>query len=66
MSKCCSHVVVLKERMQLSTLKMGICHGDPFLDNAIVNQGCEFVAWVDFEDVAVAPLIFDIACCVIG
>lgn len=44
----------------------GILHGDPFLDNCLLNPEGEFSAWVDYEDVSVGPLLFDVACCVIG
>ena len=50
-------------------LPIGVLHGDPFLDNCLVRAahggGLE-AALVDFEDVAVGPLLFDFACCVIG
>eukprot|EP00854_Cymbomonas_tetramitiformis_P010815 gene10815-12797_t len=45
-------------------LPLGILHGDPFLDNILVdpNSG-DFKAFVDFEDACVGPLLFDVACC---
>ena len=48
----------------------GIVHGDAFLDNVLVqlDEGGAIASCVlvDYEDVCVGPLIFDLACCAIG
>jgi Ser/Thr protein kinase RdoA (MazF antagonist) len=48
-------------------LPQGVLHGDPFLDNALVDpSNGSFSGFVDFEDATTGPLLFDVACCVIG
>ena len=45
-------------------LPRGVLHGDPFLDNIMLDPatgGLE--GFVDMEDVCIGPLLFDIACC---
>lgn len=60
-------MVNLIDCMCARTLPTGILHGDPFLDNVLVNpETGEFNAFVDWEDTTVGPLLFDVACCVIG
>ena len=50
-----------------SSLPQGILHGDPFLDNALINEtNGTFSGFVDFEDACSGPLLFDVACSVIG
>ena len=57
-----------------STLKipMGVIHGDPFLDNMLVVPGptpqspLSAAYWIDFEDTCEGPLLFDVACAIIG
>lgn len=44
----------------------GFVHGDPFLDNALALDSGEVVGWVDWEDVAVGPVMFDVGCAIIG
>eukprot|EP00040_Diaphanoeca_grandis_P024218 m.132876 g.132876 ORF g.132876 m.132876 type:complete len:371 (+) comp29637_c0_seq3:146-1258(+) len=58
----------LKTAMEASVdLPWGVLHGDPFLDNCLITQTTDVEAtWIDFEDTAVGPLLFDVACCVIG
>jgi Ser/Thr protein kinase RdoA (MazF antagonist) len=47
----------------MSALPTGIIHGDPFLDNILVDgETGAFSAFVDFEDSCVGPLLFDVAC----
>jgi len=56
-------LVTLKEGMALE-LPSGVLHGDPFLDSVLVDPaGGSFSGFVDLEDVAVGPLLFDFACC---
>ena len=38
----------------------GLLHGDPFLDNLLAKESGEVVGWVDWEDVAIGPLMFDV------
>ena len=51
---------------------MGVIHGDPFLDNMLVVPGptpqsaLSAAYWIDFEDTCEGPLLFDVACAVIG
>mmetsp|Transcript_2450 Transcript_2450/g.4339 ORF Transcript_2450/g.4339 Transcript_2450/m.4339 type:complete len:386 (+) Transcript_2450:61-1218(+) len=48
-------------------LPQGVLHGDPFLDNALVDpETGQFCGFVDFEDATTGPLLFDVACAVIG
>jgi len=48
-------------------LPQGVLHGDPFLDNAMVDPRTgRFVGFVDFEDATTGPLLFDVACAVVG
>ena len=44
----------------------GLLHGDPFLDNLLAKDTGEVVGWVDWEDVAIGPLMFDVGCAIIG
>jgi Ser/Thr protein kinase RdoA (MazF antagonist) len=44
----------------------GFIHGDPFLDNLLSEADGSVVGWIDWEDVAVGPLMFDVGCAIIG
>lgn len=57
----------LQEDLSRNDLPVGVLHGDPFLDNVLVDceSGC-FNAFVDFEDACIGPLLFDVACCLAG
>ncbi len=44
----------------------GLLHGDPFLDNLLAKDDGEVVGWIDWEDVAIGPLMFDVGCAIIG
>ena len=45
----------------------GIIHGDPFLDNVMVDASThELTALVDFEDACLGPVIFDIGSAIAG
>eukprot|EP01043_Picozoa_sp_COSAG02_P067701 COSAG02_NODE_10971_length_1821_cov_1.216028_3_plen_99_part_00 len=44
----------------------GLLHGDPFLDNLLAKDDGEVVGWIDCEDVAIGPLMFDVGCAIIG
>lgn len=61
-------LTLLQAEMHLAqAMEMGITHGDPFADNVLVNsESGELAAFIDIEDVCVGPLLFDLACCVIG
>jgi len=60
-------LVDLKECMKPRNLPTGIIHGDPFLDNVLIDAKTGALsAFVDWEDVTVGPLLFDLACCIIG
>lgn len=55
------------ERGMPPGLPCGICHGDPFLDNVLVDAPSgALCGLIDFEDACAAPLVFDVACCAIG
>ena len=55
---------LLRAAMATEGLPRGLLHGDPFLDNALVSAADGSLAgWVDLEDVAVGPTLFDVACC---
>mmetsp|Transcript_43880 Transcript_43880/g.83794 ORF Transcript_43880/g.83794 Transcript_43880/m.83794 type:complete len:354 (+) Transcript_43880:191-1252(+) len=59
-----SQLKELQAVMRTQGLPCGIIHGDPFLDNILVDEASgEFSAFVDFEDACVGPLLFDVACC---
>jgi len=49
---------------------LGIVHGDAFLDNVLVEHddrgAITSCVLVDYEDVCVGPIVFDLACCAIG
>jgi len=54
----------LSHLITLEGIPCGIIHGDPFLDNILVEETTgSFKAFVDFEDACVGPLLFDVACC---
>jgi len=56
-------------RLALDTpgLPSGVVHGDPFLDNILVDRSTgAFCGFIDFEDACRGPFLFDVACCVIG
>lgn len=66
-------VVELKMQMSAAATDCfpdGILHGDPFLDNMLLlprnGEIPRFGGFVDFEDICVGPLIFDVAVCAIG
>lgn len=45
-------------------LPRGVLHGDPFLDNVLVDGASgALCGFVDLEDVTVGPCLFDAACC---
>ena len=52
--------------MQDTELAKGLLHGDPFLDNIVVDQRGVVAGIVDWEDAAQGPLIMDLACAAIG
>jgi hypothetical protein len=62
----CSHTnsgLAVQELVRMASLPTGIIHGDPFLDNILVDaESGAFKAFVDFEDSCVGPLLFDVAC----
>ena len=58
-------VPALAAAMQVDVPR-GLIHGDPFLDNLLAKDSGEVVGWVDWEDVAVGPLMFDVGCSLIG
>eukprot|EP00948_MAST-09A_sp_MAST-9A-sp1_P000124 g124.t1 len=44
---------------------LGFIHGDPFLDNCMVSKTKgEFASWIDFEDLTLGPMVYDVACLV--
>ena len=56
-------LVELRSAMATEGLPRGICHGDPFLDNMLCDAATgEMRGFVDFEDAAIGPLLFDVAC----
>ena len=61
-----AQVPELVETMQ-ADVPRGFLHGDPFLDNLLAEEGTgDVVGWIDWEDVAVGPLLFDVGCAIIG
>ena len=59
----------LKPEIEFSkkNLAFGVLHGDPFFDNIFVDEASgDFSGFVDMEDCCYGPLLFDLACCVIG
>jgi len=58
---------VLEKCVKIQGLPTGILHGDPFLDNVLVDPTTgDFIGFVDFEDACVGPLVFDVAVAAIG
>eukprot|EP00308_Calcidiscus_leptoporus_P021935 CAMPEP_0119357268 /NCGR_PEP_ID=MMETSP1334-20130426/5689_1 /TAXON_ID=127549 /ORGANISM="Calcidiscus leptoporus, Strain RCC1130" /LENGTH=352 /DNA_ID=CAMNT_0007371471 /DNA_START=39 /DNA_END=1097 /DNA_ORIENTATION=- len=54
----------LRIAMSTAELPEGVLHGDPFLDNVLVDGvDGSLAGFVDFEDACVGPLLFDVACC---
>ena len=50
-----------------SDLPICIIHGDPFMDNALLNEvSGELTGFVDFEDACTGPRLFDLVCCIVG
>jgi len=50
-----------------AAMPQGVLHGDAFLDNVLVDEvSGEFRSFVDFEDVARGPCLFDLAVCAVG
>ena len=46
---------------------IGLIHGDPFMDNFLLDkESLEVVGVVDFEDACVGPLIFDLGSAIAG
>jgi Ser/Thr protein kinase RdoA (MazF antagonist) len=57
----------LEEAMRTPGLPEAILHGDPFLDNMLADPSThELTGLIDWEDVAIGPVLFDLACCAIG
>ena len=51
----------------LDQFPVGIIHGDPFLDNVLVDkQTHKLAGLVDFEDACVGPVMFDIGSAIAG
>lgn len=62
-----AHVPHLVADVQGGELPLGVLHGDPFLDNILIDEGTgAFRGFVDWEDVCIGPLLFDVACCAVG
>ena len=62
-----SKLEVLQACVTIAGLPTGILHGDPFLDNMLVEPTTgDFIGFVDFEDACVGPLVFDVAVAAIG
>lgn len=60
-------LATLQQCVAVEGLPHGILHGDPFLDNVLVDEhDGTFRGFVDFEDACVGPLLFDMACAAIG
>lgn len=58
------HASSIVSRCCLDSLPRGALHGDPFLDNMVVDPDTlEVKALIDTEDMAIGPFLFDIACC---
>lgn len=53
-----------REVLQAPGLRRGLLHGDPFLDNLMV--GPEGATMLDWDEAAVGPLAYDLACSVVG
>jgi len=62
-----TRLAVLQQCVSLEGLPSGLLHGDPFLDNVLVDpETGNFGGFVDFEDACVGPLVFDVGCAVIA
>ena len=60
-----AHLCELMRTAADASLPRGVLHGDPFLDNVLVDPHTgALCGWIDFEDATVGPLLFDVACCV--
>ena len=59
------HLAETMKKVEL--LPRGVIHGDPFVDNIMLDPKTGAVnAWIDWEDATVGPVLFDVACCIIG
>jgi Ser/Thr protein kinase RdoA (MazF antagonist) len=57
----------LKNFAVIDQLPVGIIHGDPFLDNFLVNRhDFMLTGVVDFEDACIGPLLFDLGSAIAG
>ncbi|KAL1515498.1 hypothetical protein AB1Y20_002121 [Prymnesium parvum] len=55
---------LLLKAVSARDIPTGVLHGDPFLDNILCDPHTgEVRGFVDLEDVAVGPCLFDAACC---
>jgi hypothetical protein len=57
-------LAALEKAIATPGLPDGLLHGDPFLDNVLVDAADGHLSgFVDLEDFTVGPLLFDVACC---
>ena len=47
-------------------LRLGVVHGDPFMDNVMVHGDCSLAGLVDFEDSCIGPIMFDLGAVLAG
>jgi aminoglycoside phosphotransferase (APT) family kinase protein len=51
----------------IGSSKLGIIHGDPFLDNVLLDKSTlRLAGLVDFEDACIGPVLFDIGSAIAG
>lgn len=58
-----------RQALSAKDLPRGMLHGDPFVDNVLINQlegGKVSAALVDWEDSAIGPLVYDLAVAAAG
>merc|ERR1711920_770112 len=49
-----------------SRLQTGLLHGDPFLDNLMVDKSTQQATMIDWDEAARGPLVYDLACAIAG
>lgn len=61
------YLAELEHSPDMSSMHLGIIHGDPFLDNMLLDrESFELKGIVDFEDACVGPTLFDLGSAIAG
>ncbi|KAJ1447173.1 kinase-like domain-containing protein [Pelagophyceae sp. CCMP2097] len=58
------HVGAARAALVDAGLPRGLCHGDPYADNVLLDG--DEATLVDWEDCCVGPFVFDLACAAVG